>query len=189
METLARPMPLLLVLLGFSVFVGCGNTTSRTPETGAKENASINLSAITGSNQTQMFTAVTEARQLPKAVLDRLSPIASPGQEFNSTDIGGDSVGPSRQLVAAALSRQYCIVSYWQGGFVLPFKTAVYELSESQARLIWRSEGQGGLNFLDLKRMVESGRMRDELTNQSLGASLNIRSLPEDRSPEMLANC
>ena len=165
MKAYQRTISLFLVLLGMPVCVGCHNTTSRAPETTAPESATINLSAITGSNQTQMFTAVTEARQLPKAVLDRLGPIASPGQEFNNTDIGDDSVMPSRQLVAAALSRQYCIVSYWQGGIVIWFETAVYELSESQARLIWLSESQGGLNFRDLKQMVESGRMHNHLAD------------------------
>jgi hypothetical protein len=158
-----RTTSLFLVSLGIFVWAGCANTTSRAPQAATNESATINLSTITGSNQRQMFTAVTETRQLPKAVLDRLGPIASPGQEFNSTDIGGDSVVPSRLLVAAALSRQYCIVSYWQGGHVVRFKTAVYEMSESQARLIWLSEGQGGLNFRDLKQIVESGRMRNYL--------------------------
>jgi hypothetical protein len=69
--------------------------------------------------------------------------------------------------VAAALSRQYCIVSYWQGGLVVRFETAVFELSDSQALRIWLSKGQGGLNFRDLKQMVESGRMRNDLTNQN----------------------
>lgn len=166
MKALERTTPLLLVLLGFSICVGCRNSTNSIPEATEKENATINLSAITGFNETQMFTAVTDASLLPKTVLAQLGRIASRGQAFNTTDIV-DPALPSRQLVAAALSAQYCIVSYWEGGVTVRFGTAVFTLSDDGAALIWFSEGQGGLNFRDLKQMVESGRMRNDLTNQN----------------------
>ena len=127
-----------------------------------EETASFNLSAITGSNQTQIFRAVTHASSLPKPVLEHFGKMADRGQPFNTIDVGDGNL-PSTQLVAAAVSAQYCIVSYWQGGIVMRFETSIFELSGGKARLFWVSSRQGGLNFRDLKKMVESGRMRNDL--------------------------
>ena len=71
-------------------------------------------------------------------------------------------------LSAAAVSKQYCIVSYWHGGIRLTFQTSIFELSDNGARLIWFSRSQGGFNFLDLKEMVESGRMHNDLDKKYL---------------------
>lgn len=127
-----------------------------------EETATINLSAITGSNQTQIFRAVTHASSLPKAVFEHFGKMADPGQPFNTIDVIDGNL-PSAQLVAAAVSEQYCIVSYWHGGLIVRFETAIFELSEGKARLFWISTAQGGLNFRDLKKMVESGRMHNDL--------------------------
>jgi hypothetical protein len=94
-------------------------------------------------------------------VLDQFGGMADPGQPFNSTDIGNEL--PMQQLVVAAVSDQYCIVSYWHGGITVSFQTEIFELSGGSATLIWLSVGQGGLNFRDLKEMVESGRMHNDL--------------------------
>jgi hypothetical protein len=45
----------------------------------------------------------------------------------------------------------------------MKFETSIFELSAGKARLFWVSSRQGGLNFRDLKKMVESGRMRNDL--------------------------
>jgi hypothetical protein len=68
-----------------------------------------------------------------------------------------------QELVVAAVSEQYCIVSYWQGGITLSFETKIFGLSGGSATLIWVSYSQGGLNFRDLKEMVESGQMHNDL--------------------------
>ena len=91
-----------------------------------------------------------------------------PGQPFNTTDIDNLNELPNQQLVVAAVSDQYCIVSYWQGGITLSFETKIFELSGGNAKLIWVSYSQGGLNFQDLKEMVESGRMHNDLDSHSL---------------------
>lgn len=153
-----KAAPLFLILL-----LACTACRSHKPApVSGEETASFNLSAITVSNQTQIFRAVTHASSLPKAVLDLFGKMADPGQPFNMMDFG-DGTLPSTQLVAAAVSEQYCIVSYWYGGIVVGFETSIFELSGGKARLFWVSSRQGGLNFRDLKKMVESGRMRNDL--------------------------
>jgi hypothetical protein len=160
------PAALLLISVSFFAFVGCKNAKSATKNSMDTGVASINLSAVTKSNQIQTFREVTRASLLPKAVLDQFGGMADRGQRFNSTDIGNEL--PMQQLVVAAVSEQYCIVSYWQGGYALSFETKILELSGGSATLIWVSHSQGGLNFRDLKEMVESGRMHNDLGRHSL---------------------
>lgn len=93
----------------------------------------------------------------PVAVLDKLGGIADPGQPFNATDVV-DTKLPMRQLVVAAVSENYCIVTFWQGGIALGLETSVFELSAGRVKRAWVSVG-GGLNFQDLKATVESGRL------------------------------
>jgi len=157
-----RTAALLLTALSFSASGGCKNAkpaTKNSIETGV---ATFNLSAVTKSNQTQTFREVTRASLLPKAVLDQFGGMADPGQPFNTTDVVDPGL-PMQELVVAAVSEQYCIVSYWQGGITFSFETKIFELSGESARLIWISHSQGGLNFRDLKEMVESGRMHNDL--------------------------
>lgn len=157
---LMRTTASLLIWLTIAVCAGCSHHADHpTPQ---EEGVPINITSITGINQTQNFTEVKHVDSLPKPVLARLGGIADPGQPFNLMDYS-DGKMPSQQLVAAALSKQYCIVSYWQGGFTVRFETSVFELSGRQAKLVWLSEQQGGLNFRDLKAMIESGRMHNDL--------------------------
>jgi len=159
--------PVFLLLLAISVCLACGNNANHAPKVAAEESAAINLSAITGSNQTQTFSEVKRVSSLPKAVLDQLGRIADRGQPFNTTDVVDPKL-PMRQLTVAAVSKQYCIVGYWHGGIVLAFTTAIFELSDGNAKLIWLSYSQGGFNFRDLKAMVESGRMHNDLDKNGL---------------------
>ena len=125
----------------------------------------INLRAITGSERAAVFHGVTQVSTLPKEVREALpGGVADPGQPFNA----GDSILqalPMRSLIVAAVSEKYCILSYWKGGeYHGPrFQTVVFELSEPKAIPIWFSKSQGGFNFQDLKEMVESGRMHNDL--------------------------
>ena len=156
-------LTLATVLAVAAIFLSC---TKPPPPLELRENiAPINLSAITGSTQAQVFHEVTRANLLPKEVLGALEGgIAVPGQPFNAGD-DVDPAMPFRSLIVAAVSEKYCILSYWRGG-VDPgprFQTVIFELSEPKARPIWLSRAQGGFNFLDLKEMVESGRMHNDL--------------------------
>ncbi len=156
------PAALLLIALSFSASVSCKSAKPTTKNSTATGTATINLSAVTKSNQTQTFREVTRASLLPKAVLDQFGGMADPGQPFNTTDVVDPKLS-MQELVVAAVSEQYCIVSYWQGGITLSFETKIFELSGGSAKLIWVSYSQGGLNFRDLKEMVESGRMHNDL--------------------------
>jgi len=155
------------LLLAVFACVACSNKTNPAPKNSIeKGTATISLIAITNSNQTQTFNEVRRASLLPKAVLDQFGGVADPGQPFNYTD-DIDPKLPMRQLIVAAVSKEYCIISYWQGGDWLEFKTTIVEWSGGSARVIWVSVSQGGFNFRDLKEMVESGRMHNDLPRES----------------------
>jgi hypothetical protein len=153
---------LLLISLIISVFLGCKSAEPTSKNPIERGTANINLSAVTKSNQIQTFNEVKRASLLPKLIVDQFGGMADPKQPFNTTDVV-DSRLPMRQLIVAAVSKQYCIVSYWQGGITLSLKTTIFDLSGESARVIWVSDDQGGLNFQDLKEMVESGRMHNDL--------------------------
>ena len=164
MRLSTTPAALGLIFLAISSIPGCKSAKPAPKNPIEKGTASINLSAVTKSNQTQTFNEVTRASLLPKAVLEQFGGMADPGQPFNSTDVI-DLQLPRTQLIAAAVSKQYCIVTYWQGGIVLSLQTTIFELSGGRARIIWVSYSQGGLSFQDLKAMVESGRMHNDLAS------------------------
>jgi hypothetical protein len=121
----------------------------------------INLRSL-GINVSERFKQV-RANALPKAVLDHMKGVADAGEPFNATDNIVDPRIPRNSLIVAAVSEHYCALTYWEGGIVLTFNTTVFELSDGSARPVWHSLGQGGLYFEDLKEMVESGRMRNDL--------------------------
>jgi hypothetical protein len=132
----------------------------------AESKATINLKSITGINESQVFEEVRRVSLLPKVALDQIGGMADPGQPFNKTDFV-DSDLPMQQLIVAGVSKKYCIVSYWQGGRALFVKTSVFELTDGSAKIIWVSSSQAGFNIRELKEMIESGRMHNDL--HSLG--------------------
>jgi hypothetical protein len=146
---------LLLIIVGICLACNYRNALPKDPT--EESTATINLSAVTNSSQTQVFHEVKQASRLPSAVLDKLGGIADPGQPFNAT-CAVDPILPMRQLFVAAVSENYCVVSYWQGGIILSMETRIFELSPGRVKRIWVSAG-GGLNFRDLKETVELGRM------------------------------
>jgi hypothetical protein len=150
-----------LTLMTAGIILAC-NSRNREASRPADKTANIRLDAVTKSSKTLVFYEVKRVKLLPRAVLDKMGNIAEPTERFNTTDVGESNV-PRRQLIVAAISQQYAIVSYWQGGFTLGLQTSIFELSNGKATLIWVSEGQGGFNFRDLKEMVESGRMHNDL--------------------------
>jgi hypothetical protein len=127
------------------------------------QNAAVwfDMRFITGSGQRELFRPAT-VKSLPQSVIDHFSPgLADRGEDFNTTDVVDGR--PRSRVLAAAVSDRHCIVTYWHGGLALTMETAIYELKNADAKLIWRSDSQGGLNFRDLKAMVESGRLRNVL--------------------------
>lgn len=151
---------LFLIIVG--ICLACNNRNAPPKNLPFEEDTeTINLSTVTQQNQTGIFHEVTRASQLPKTVVDALAGIADPKQPFNATDVVDPRL-PMKRLIVAAVSDNYCIVSYWQGGIALSLKTSIFELSNGSAKRILVSTG-GGLNFRDLKATLESGLLHNDL--------------------------
>ena len=143
----------LLVVAGICLACNYRNAPQKNPT--EEGTATINLSAVTNSIQTEVFREVRQASRLPSAVLDKLGGVADPGQPFNCT-CTRDRKLPMAGLVVAGVSGKYCIVTCWSGSLVCGMKTSIFELSKGRVKRTWVSGG-GGFNFLDLKNTVESG--------------------------------
>ena len=148
----------LVISTAFAFLCLACNERNAPPKNPTEEvTATINLSPVTNSSRAEVFHEVKQASLLPSAVVDKLGGIADAGQPFNPTDVVDPRL-PMRQLIVAAVSERYCIVSYWHGGIALRLETNIFELSGGQVKHTWLSPG-GGLNFRDLKNTVESGRI------------------------------
>ena len=146
---------LLLIIVG--ICLACNYRKAPLKNPTEERTATINLSAVTNSGQTEVFHEVMQASQLPSAVLDELGGVADPGQAFNCT-CTIDRKLPMAGLVVAAVSEKHSIVTYWSGTIACGMTTSIFELSEGKVKRLWIAGG-GGLNFLDLKETLESGRM------------------------------
>jgi hypothetical protein len=151
---------LFFIFVALSYLLGCKQQPSAIAKSVQEKTVSINLRHLGIRHRCfKKYGKCTGFR-----VLQQLGAMADAGQPFNATDMG-DSL-PRRQLVVAGVSQQYCALSYWQGGMILEFETSIFELSNRDARLIWVSLGQGGFNLPDLKAMIESGRMHNDLAKR-----------------------
>jgi len=150
---------ILLITVGICLGCSAPEVPSAPKNLTEEGTAIINLSAVTNSSQNnEVFHEVRHVRWLPSAVLDEFGEIADPRQPFNTTDAVDPGL-PMRQLIVAAVSEKYCIVSYSEGGmFFIPLQTRIFELTAGRVKREWVSVG-GGLNFRDLKATVESGRI------------------------------
>jgi hypothetical protein len=155
---------LFLILLGSSICLTSCNDHPKVKTNGEDGQVSINLNAVTHSNQAQMFTEVRQVSLLPRAVLDHFGHgIADPGQDFNKTDVQDiHDPKPSHQLLVAAVSKQHCIVSYVTGGIRIRFEMTIFDLSNGSARVIFQGAG-GDTSIRGLKATVETAQMRNEL--------------------------
>jgi len=149
---------LILISLGL---LACNRDVPTDKDQARKTEVTISLRPL-GINRSETFKEV-RANALPKAVLDQMEGVADAGQPINSSDMISDPKLPRTSLGVAAVSDHYCALTYWQGGIALTFNSKVFELSDGSARLIWASYGQGGLYLEDLKAMIESGRMHNDL--------------------------
>jgi len=148
---------LILLPLGLST---CKQGSPTYLHQARKTEVTINLRPL-GINRSEKFRQV-RANALPKAVLDQMEGVADAGEPFNGTDVIVPGK-PRNSLIVAAISEHYCALTYWEGGIAITFNTMVFDLSDGTARPIWHSEGQGGLYLEDLKEMIESGKMRNNL--------------------------
>jgi hypothetical protein len=148
---------LIVISIGLSACNRAVPTGARPPRT---TELAISLRSL-GINQSEKFREV-RAAALPTAVLDQMGGVADAGQPFNATD-AVDPKLPMTRLVVAAVSEHYCALSYWKGGYATSFNTSIFGLSGGSVRLIWVSHGQGGLDLQDLKEMIESGKLHNDL--------------------------
>src|SRR5215472_9114085 len=124
-----RAFAAALLLIVILIFLACKNRNAPPKNPTEEGTATINLSAVTNSSQTEVFHEVKQASLLPSAVLEAFGGMADPGQPFNASDDVDPNL-PMQQLIVAAVSENYCIVSYAHGGIALELlDTSIFKLS------------------------------------------------------------
>jgi hypothetical protein len=112
------------------------------------------------------FGIVTSIRGLPLGVRDELQrlfgsqtlDIADPGAEFQLTDAIADPKLPTRRLVAAGCTIEYCLVYYERGGRAHTWHAALFHWTPAETRLEWGGTGPGSLATIDdVRNAILSG--------------------------------
>ena len=115
------------------------------------------------------FEIVTSIRGLPLGVRDELQTlfgsqtldIAEPGAEFRITDKIANPQLPSRRLVAAGCSIEYCLVHYERGGSAHTWHVALFHWTPDATRFEWGGTAPGGLaTIADVRNAVLSGAIK-----------------------------
>jgi hypothetical protein len=118
--------------------------------------------------QNERFGLVTSVRGLPLGVRDELQKlfdsktldIAEPGAAFRIKDVG-DSKLPTRRMVAAGCSYDYCLVYYERGGSVHTWHVALFHWAPDATRFEWGGTAPGGLKTIDdVRRAILSGAIK-----------------------------
>ena len=116
------------------------------------------------------FGIVTSISGLPLGVRDRLQTlfgsqtldIAEPGAAFQVTDAIVNPKLPSRRLVAAGCSIEYCLVYYERGGIAHTWHVALFHWTPAATRFEWGGTAPGGLATLDdVRNAILSGAIKD----------------------------
>ena len=119
--------------------------------------------------QNERFAIVTSIRGLPLGVRDGLQrlfgsqtlDIAEPGAEFQASDVAGNSKLPTRRLVAAGCSYDYCLVHYERGGTARTWHVALFHWTPEATRFEWGGTAPGGLMTIDdVRRAILSGTIK-----------------------------
>jgi hypothetical protein len=112
------------------------------------------------------FGIVTSIRGLPLGIRDRLQTmfgsrtldIAEPGAEFQATGAKANSPLPTRRLVAAGCTIEYCLVYYQRGGVTPTWHVALFHWTPAATRFEWGGRAPGGLTTIeDVRKAVLSG--------------------------------
>jgi hypothetical protein len=115
--------------------------------------------------QNERFGLVTSVRGLPLGVRDELQKlfgsqsldIAEPGAAFRVKN-AGDSKLPTRRLIAAGCSYDYCLVYYERGGSAHTWRVALFHWTPDATRFEWGGTAPGGLKTIDdVRRAILSG--------------------------------
>jgi hypothetical protein len=121
----------------------------------------------------ERFGIVTSIRGLPLGVRDELQrlfgsqtlDIADPGAEFQTTDIVVDPKLPTRRLVAAGCTIEYCLVYYERGGRARTWHVGLFHWTPAETRLEWGGTAPGGLATIDdVRNAILSGVIRGPAT-------------------------
>jgi hypothetical protein len=118
--------------------------------------------------QNERFSLVTSIRGLPLGVRTELQTlfgsqsldIAEPGARFQ---VGEASVSklPTRRLVAAGCSYDYCLVYYERGGSAHTWHVALFHWTPEATRFEWGGAAPGGLKTIDdVRKAVLSGAIQ-----------------------------
>jgi hypothetical protein len=142
----------------FSIALGASQAASAAPLSGK----------LRSRLQTERFGLVTAVRGLPLGVRDELQKlfdsktldIAEPGAAFKVKD-GGDSRLPTRRLIAAGCSYDYCLVYYERGGSAHTWRVALFHWTPDATRFEWGATAPGGLKTIDdVRRAIVSGAIK-----------------------------
>jgi hypothetical protein len=119
--------------------------------------------------QNERFGIVASIRGLPLGVRDALQKlfgsqtldIAEPGAQFQVKKAAGNSTLPTRRLVAAGCSYDYCLVYYERGGTAHTWHVALFHWTPDATRFEWGSMAPGGLRTIDdVRRAILSGAIK-----------------------------
>jgi hypothetical protein len=129
--------------------------------------------ALSGALQDQVkngrFGIVTSVRGLPLGVRDRLQTmwdsrtldIAEPGAEFQATGANVNPELPTRRLVAAGCTIEYCLVYYERGGTAHTWHVMLFHWTPDATRFEWGGTAPGGLKTIDeVRKVVLSGGIK-----------------------------
>ncbi len=118
------------------------------------------------------FGIVTSIRGLPLGVRNELQTlfgsqtldIAEPGAQYQATNAIVNPKLPTRRLVAAGCTIEYCLVYYERGGSAHTWHVALFHWTPEATRFEWGGAAPGGLaTFDDVRKAVLSGTIKSGL--------------------------
>lgn len=119
--------------------------------------------------QNDRFGIVTSVRGLPLGVRDQLQKlfgshsldIAEPGAPFQVDKAPANSHLPTRRLVSAGCSYDYCLVYYERGSTARTWRVALFHWTPEATRFEWGGTAPGGLKTVDdVRRAILSGAIK-----------------------------
>ena len=138
---------------------------------GSQAVPSITLSqALRARVKDDQFGIVTSVRGLPLGVRNELQTIwgsqtldiAEPGAEFQVNDVISNPGLPTRRLVAAGCSAEYCLVYYERGGIAHTWHVMLFHWTPAATRFEWGGTAPGGLATIDdVRKAVVSGAIKE----------------------------
>ena len=117
----------------------------------------------------ERFGMVTAIRGLPLGVRDALQTlfgsgtldIADTGAKFQAPGAIANPALPTRRLVAAGCSVNYCLVHYERGGTALTWHVALFYWTPAETRLEWGGTASSRLTTVeDVRKAVLAGAIK-----------------------------